>query len=313
MAKRRMLHDRFWTSQNNLRWTMRQRLLFIGIISTADDQGRTNAHPALVRSAVFPYDDITLEDVRLDLEAIAATEAIMLYEADGMPIVQVTNWWNYQQPQWAQPSALPAPDGWADRIRYRRDSTVFSCNWVTPKGEAMPDNCDANGKPLPGANGEPLRKALPKGSPKPLTYAPSDSDSDSDSDSKERDGASAPVRRKRRQSVPPAVAVMREEMQRYPLRATYQEIADAVGEDQAALDRWRDVCRQWARRGYNVGNVEGLLDAYNAGGLAPRKGNGNHADPPQVTLTGTDSGFAYGEIERILERQRAEEAATCKV
>lgn len=104
---------------------------------------------------------------------------------------------------------------------------------------------------------------------------------------------------------------MRSEMQRYPARATYQEIADAVGEDQAALDKWRELCRQWVRRGYNAGNVEGLLGAWNAGGLAPRKGGGSHTDPPQVTLTGTDSGFAYGEIERIQEQMaREREAAT---
>jgi len=167
-------------------------------------------------------------------------------------------------------------------------------------GKASAERREANAQ----ANSQQMLKQNPTPSPSP---------SPSPDPNPNPEETAVAGQRKRRQSVPPAVAVMREEMQRYPLRATYQEIADAVGEDQAALDRWRDVCRQWARRGYNVGNVEGLLDAYNAGGLAPRKGNGNHADPPQVTLTGTDSGFAYGEIERILERQRAEEAATCKV
>ena len=184
MAKRRMLHSSFWTSHNNLKWTMRQRLLFIGIVSNADDQGRMNAHPALIRSAVFPYDELTLAEVQADVEAIVATDAIALYEAEGQPVLQVVNWWTYQQPQWAQPSTIAPPDGWSDRIRYRANNSILSCNWRSPSGKEMPDNCTPDGTPLPGALGEPLPKASPKESARPLSSAPSDSDSDSDSDSR---------------------------------------------------------------------------------------------------------------------------------
>ena len=124
------------------------------------------------------------------------------------------------------------------------------------------------------ANAEQMLEQNPTPSPSP---SPSPSPDPNQETTAVAVGAKAPA--KRRQPVPPAVAVMRDEMQRYPARATYQEIADAVGEDQAALDRWRGLCRQWVRRGYNAGNVEGLLGAWRAGGLAPRTGgNGAHAD-----------------------------------
>jgi hypothetical protein len=109
-------------------------------------------------------------------------------------------------------------------------------------------------------------------------------------------------------------------MNRYPPKAWYERIADAVGDEPDALERWRALCVSWVGRGYNPQNVEGLLDAWHAGGLASRKGpNGAHAnaDPPQIILTGTDSGFAYGEIDRWRAEQaakrREQEAATCAV
>ena len=133
-------------------------------------------------------------------------------------------------------------------------------------------------------------------------------------------GANAPRPRRAKPPVPAAVEVARHAMNRYPPKAWYERIADAVGDEPDALERWRALCVSWVGRGYNPQNVEGLLDAWHAGGLASRKGpNGAHAnaDPPQIILTGTDSGFAYGEIDRWRAEQaakrREQEAATCAV
>ena len=186
MAKRRMLHDKIWTSQNNLQWTLRQRLLFIGLISNADDQGRVRAHPSLIRSQVFPYDDFPASEVVSDLEAIAKTQAIEIYENSETPYLQILNWWQYQKPQWAQPSDIPAMPDWADRIRYRKDNRVLTCNWLSPKGKAMPDSCDTQGQPMSEFLGGALPKAPPNTFTKDPTWAHSDSDSDSDSTVKEQ-------------------------------------------------------------------------------------------------------------------------------
>ena len=59
MPTRRMIDPEIWQSETIAALTRDQRLLFIGLFSNADDQGRLRAHPALIRSLVFPYDDIT--------------------------------------------------------------------------------------------------------------------------------------------------------------------------------------------------------------------------------------------------------------
>ena len=254
------------------------RLVWALLPLAMDSAGRCLDNTSLIKARIMPLrEDVTGEQMRAALDAITAVGMTVGYRVNGIAYLYMPNWERYQgsassrkegEPEFPDPSESDPPT---------ESPTYSETNSTT------------------------------KSSSKSETNSVADVDVDVDVDVEKRDGAVAPARRKRRQPVPPAVAVMRDEMQRYPLRATYQEIADAVGEDQAALDRWREVCRQWARRGYNVGNVEGLLDAWNAGGLAPRKGGSNHSDPPQTTLDIGETGLAYGELERAQERQRLEQ------
>lgn len=146
MATRRMIDPQFWQSETVGRWTFRQRLLFIGLFSNADDQGRLRAHPALIRSTIFPYDDIPLDEITSDLKAL--TSSIILYQIEGHDYCQIAGWWKYQSPQWAYPSKIPPPDGWNDQLRYRRDSKVVTLNWP-----GIPDSLP---KRLPKAIGKGL-------------------------------------------------------------------------------------------------------------------------------------------------------------
>lgn len=152
MPTRRMIDPRLWQSETLAKLTLGQRLLFIGLFSNADDQGRLRAHPALIRSLVFPYDDTPLDQLETDLQAIADAECIQLYETEGRRCLQVINWWHYQKPQWAYPSQIPSPEGWQDKLRYRQDKQILQENW--------PERVT---KPSPKSLSKALAKALPEG------------------------------------------------------------------------------------------------------------------------------------------------------
>jgi hypothetical protein len=123
------------------------RLLVIGIINEADDQGRGKAHPVYLRSQIFPYDDVTAGEVAGWLKTIAGNETILVYQADGKDYYQILNWWTYQAHQYAMPSQYPKPDGWFDRIRKTlRPGTIITCNWITSDGKRSPDTCDEQGR-----------------------------------------------------------------------------------------------------------------------------------------------------------------------
>lgn len=156
MTKRRMIHSCIWESEDVGALTMMQRLLWVGLITTADDQGRGNAHPGLIRATIFPFDEIELTEIANGIVALAKAGLIIYYCSDEKAFYQIVKWWEYQKPQWAYPSKFPSPDEWIDKLRYREGGKIVTENWS-----------------------EPLPKPLPKDLPKALDYAHSDSDSDS--------------------------------------------------------------------------------------------------------------------------------------
>lgn len=168
MPTRRMIDPAIWQSESVARLTYRQRLLFIGLFSNADDQGRLRGHPSLIRSTVFPYDDIPIEEIEADLSAIAAADSIFIYQAEGTRYIQITNWWQYQTPQWAYPSRICAPEGWQDKLRYRQNNEVHTENWDDQGGfvKGQTQNNGGNSENGVGQSlseiGKDLAEPLPK-------------------------------------------------------------------------------------------------------------------------------------------------------
>jgi len=135
-----MIDPNFWQSETIASYPLPVRYFFIGLFSNADDQGRLRAHPALLRSLIYPYDDIDLNDICAMLELLSADDGpIMLYQSDGRDLLQIVNWWRWQHPSWAWPSDLEPPPGWVDRHCYRKGNAVVKENWdqsdptVTPE------------------------------------------------------------------------------------------------------------------------------------------------------------------------------------
>jgi len=188
-----MIDPAFWQSESVARLPVAVRYFFIGLFSNADDQGRMKAHPALLRSTLYPYDDIDLHEIETMLEWLC-NDFIIVYEADSKEYLQILNWWKYQRPRWAWPSDHPAPEGWKDRVHYRQGNAVMKENWDDPEPNAapLPQNDDSQS----GATVEPPRnqtgttvEPAPSGS-----NSTSGSGSTSGSDQESADaGAIAPV------------------------------------------------------------------------------------------------------------------------
>jgi len=142
-----MIDSAMWQNEKFATLPPMARLLQIGIINHADDQGRGKAHPSLLRAQVFPYDDVTLSDILDWLRMIQSNGTIMLYSADGKDYYQMCNWWQYQAHQYAMPSDYPKPEGWQDRIRKTlTKGQIVTCNWILSNGTRSPDTCDEQGR-----------------------------------------------------------------------------------------------------------------------------------------------------------------------
>lgn len=145
-----IFEDDFFMGLDNL-----QRLVWLGlIVRVADDQGRLQDNPALIRSAIFPADDVTTQEVETALILFAQSNRIERYTADGKRLIQIVNWWKYQTPAWAARSRYAAPAGWTDRIKMHTSGTnsVTKENWDHPGGYAVPFVDE-----IPGEGGEEIR------------------------------------------------------------------------------------------------------------------------------------------------------------
>lgn len=107
MARKRMIDPDFWTDEALGTLPVHGRLLFMGLISNADDEGRLRGNPALVRSSVFPYDDFTSNDVAELLNGLESAGLIRQYEVDGQSYIDIPNFLKHQTINKPTPSKLP--------------------------------------------------------------------------------------------------------------------------------------------------------------------------------------------------------------
>ena len=136
MANKRMINGYVWEDEFFLTLTMFQRLLWIGLLTAAaDDQGRMMDSAAMIRSKVFPIDDISLAEIESALKVFAEAGKIDRYKQGGKKAIQIVNWWKHQRPRWAGESTLPAPEGWVDRYRYQATGGgIAELNWKEQGG-----------------------------------------------------------------------------------------------------------------------------------------------------------------------------------
>lgn len=91
--------------------------LFPRLIVQSDDQGRLHGDSQDMAALCFPKMPRVWKDVPKAMDELATVGAIVRYEVDGEPYVQVAQWWQYQgHMRRAYPSRHPAPDGWEDKV-----------------------------------------------------------------------------------------------------------------------------------------------------------------------------------------------------
>jgi len=87
-----------------------ERLLFLGLISNADDEGLGQGNPKRLSRIIFQYDDdLRASDVVKGLERLQDNGSIRLYTVDGFSYYQVVNFMKYQTINKPTPSKLPPP------------------------------------------------------------------------------------------------------------------------------------------------------------------------------------------------------------
>ncbi len=127
------------------------RLLFLGLISQADDKGRQRGSLALLRSLIYPYDcDLPLDSIRQWLTELAAVGLVELYEHDDRAYIHLPGFTANQKIDKPSDSRWPEPPNSANdrRMIGERSRTV------APEGKGTVEDRSAVEQPRVRATAE---------------------------------------------------------------------------------------------------------------------------------------------------------------
>lgn len=131
MANKRMIYSDLFEDDFLSGLDLFGRYLWIGLIGAVmDDQGRSIDNAAIIRARVFPYDQVDDAQVEAVISTLASAGKVLRYTVNGKKLIQIVNWWRFQQPSWAAESKFPAPDGWTDRVKVHvKGNKILTVNW----------------------------------------------------------------------------------------------------------------------------------------------------------------------------------------
>lgn len=110
MARIRTLKPEIWADESLGRVPIQARLLYVGLITQADDHGRFRAASALVRGAILPYDSTPMGDVDKWLTALHEHGLVRLYMVRGERFGVFPTWDKHQRVDNAGKAMYPPPD-----------------------------------------------------------------------------------------------------------------------------------------------------------------------------------------------------------
>jgi hypothetical protein len=123
MARKRMIDPSLWTDEGMAELTPRQQLLYIGLFSNADDDGRLkgeSAAIALMLPTIYSTNDRRAIDEDLT-SVLAAMTRLCSYTFNGRRYLVFTNYQQWQRIDRPTASILPAPG--TNAAQFDEDST----------------------------------------------------------------------------------------------------------------------------------------------------------------------------------------------
>lgn len=144
MARKRMIDPNIWQSEDFGKLSNLAKVVFIGLFSLADDEGRGRANPVYLRSTLFPYNEkMRSTDVEVALSEISRNMSIVFYSCDGNNYYNLLSWNTFQKIDKPTDSKIPAFD--ENDITIRR---LFDEDSSKPRRTLSPKRKEDNRKEI---------------------------------------------------------------------------------------------------------------------------------------------------------------------
>lgn len=144
---RRMIDPGIWRNERVGNLPDAGRLLFIGIFSNADDDGRLKGSPRFLKATIFPYDNNKTDDQIRELrDKCEQLGLIRVYSKNGQEYLDLPGWGEHQRIRRDRhnPSKLPSYDDIGNQLVAKHPP---SDNQMTTIGQPSSNHPATNGDP----------------------------------------------------------------------------------------------------------------------------------------------------------------------
>lgn len=107
MARARNIKPGFFTNEELVELDFATRLLFIGLWTEADREGRLDDRPKRIKMSLFPADNV---DVEVMLGALEGRGFIRRYTVDSLKYIQIVNFSKHQNPHHTERKSVIPPE-----------------------------------------------------------------------------------------------------------------------------------------------------------------------------------------------------------
>lgn len=109
MARSRNIKPGFFTNEDLVELDFATRLLFAGLWTQADREGRLEDRPKKLKMAIFPADNV---DVDAMLSGLHSAKLIVRYSVNGVQYIRIPSWSKHQNPHHTEKaSEIPEENG----------------------------------------------------------------------------------------------------------------------------------------------------------------------------------------------------------
>ena len=149
MPRARLLKPGFFTNDELANTSAWGRLLYAGLWTLADREGRLEDRAKRIKASIFPYDDLDIDQL---LDELAMLGFIVRYTADGKNYIAIPTFLSHQTPHYREAaSTIPAPPEASPRPALGQPDTSRAVTVTVTEAVAVKGSPEASPRPAPGS------------------------------------------------------------------------------------------------------------------------------------------------------------------
>lgn len=156
MPRARLIKHQFFLDEAVADCSESAQLLFIGLWTLADKEGRLEDKPRVIKAQIFPYRD---RDVDALLAELAGAHLLLRYNVNGLKVIQIRSFTKHQHTHVKEPaSELPAPNEHQTRTKRVPNKTGADPSLTEAEAESLTEAEAVSAKPDKSGAGKAGRR-----------------------------------------------------------------------------------------------------------------------------------------------------------